>query len=196
MKRPARYACVMNLVLLALLLFWLANRALDGAVLVVPGTAGKPELIRGGAIALRLWPVMLAGVIPVLTVTACLALRVLRAADGVDTAREIARLRQEAEQARMRADNAEREAAARYEIQRQRAEQVAQKAARQIQEASTREMAADAVIAQAQQEVIRITKLAERQTADAQRRQRNAMGAAERRRRKLEKLAQDDARSA
>lgn len=190
MKHPFALTVIILTVGLAGILFWSASRTLDGSVLLLADSDGIREVVRGWSVVLSLWPVLLLGAVPALMIIAFLTLCALGAAIDADTTREITRLRQAADEARTRAEKAEQEARARYRERCEQAEQMQQKAAQRIQEAEARENAARDVIIRARQEVIRITELAKRQTEDAQRRQHNATGAAERRRRKIEKLTQ------
>lgn len=192
MKHPFALTVIVLIVVLAGILFWFAHSTLGGSVLLLTDSDGTREVVRGWSVALSLWPVLLLGAVPALILIAFLALCALGAAIDADTAREITRLRQAADQARTRAEKAEQEARARYRERCEQAEQMQQRAAQRIKEAEARENAARDVIIRARQEVIRITELAKRQTEDAQRRQHNATGAAERRRRKIEKLTQKD----
>jgi len=192
MKRPLVFTVIILMVVLAGVLVWSAHRTLDGSILLMTGSDGAREVARGWSVALSLWPALLLGAVPALIIVAFLALWLLMTAEGADTAREIARLRQDADQARTRAEKAEQEARARYRALYEQAKLMQQKAAERIQEAEAREIAARDAVIRARHEIISISELAELQIEDAQRRQHNATGAAERRRRKLEKLAQDN----
>ena len=188
MTRPLVLTLVILFPVLTVVLLWYAASLLDGAILVLRGSGGEREIIRGWSIVLALWPLVLTGAVPVLVIAAGSAIRLLSAALSSDQQREMQRCRNEVENATARADQAESDARTRYEKRVADALKMQREATLRMFTADARVQEAEATIAAARKEVDDIRSDAEVDIWDAERRLQNAISTTRRLRKKVAQL--------